>query len=134
MRYPQVYIDVVAGKGRGVFTRRAILEGTIVETAHVIVMSETDRTLIDQTLLHDYIFEWQPNGANMCCMALGNIPLYNHSYSANCEHAMDYSNGTMLITAVRNIAAGEELTINYNGDWNNAEPVWFETAAKEEAP
>ena len=39
---------------------------------------------------------------------------------------MDYESATMSIKTARNIAAGEELTINYNGDWNNAKPVWFD--------
>ena len=70
------------------FTKKAIKAGTVIETSPVIVLSAEDRKLLDQTLLHDYIFEWQPNGENLCCMALGCIPLYNHSYSSNCEYFM----------------------------------------------
>jgi hypothetical protein len=29
------------------------------------------------------------------------------------------------IKTVRRIESGEELFINYNGDWDNAKPVWF---------
>jgi len=28
---------------------------------------------------------------------------------------------------MRDVLAGDELTVNYNGDWNNDKPVWFET-------
>ena len=128
MKYPQLVVAVTGQKGRGVFTRKAIKAATIVETAPVIVMSSADRLLLDKTLLHDYIFEWQPEGADMCCMALGNIPLYNHSYQSNCEYYMEYSNETMYVQAVRDIEAGEELTINYNGDWNNENTVWFDVS------
>jgi SET domain-containing protein len=31
-----------------------------------------------------------------------------------------------MIQTVRDIEAGEEITINYNGDWNDPKPVWFE--------
>ena len=31
------------------------------------------------------------------------------------------------IRTVRKIVAGEELFINYNGDWNDAATVWFDT-------
>lgn len=121
-----LYIGETDNKGRGVFTSSAIKAGVLVETAPVIVMSGADRKLLDQTLLHDYIFEWQPDGADMCCMALGWAPIYNHSYKSNCEYFMDYDENTIRIQTVRNIAAGEELTINYNGDWDNDEKVWFD--------
>jgi hypothetical protein len=41
---------------------------------------------------------------------------------------MDFSQQIMLVKTVRSIAPGEELTINYNGDWNDEKQVWFETA------
>jgi SET domain-containing protein len=39
---------------------------------------------------------------------------------------MNYTDKTISIKTVRDISAGEELTINYNGDWNDEKPVWFE--------
>jgi SET domain-containing protein len=39
---------------------------------------------------------------------------------------MDFENEQISIKSVREIKAGEELLINYNGDWNNAKPVWFD--------
>ena len=126
MLYPQLYIGETESKGRGVFTTKGIKKDTIVETAPVIVMSHEHRLLLDQTLLHDYIFEWQPGGANMCCMALGWIPMYNHSYRSNCEYAMDYDDNTMHIQTMRDIKPGEELTINYNGTWNDKAKLWFD--------
>ncbi len=126
MRNLQLYTGQIENKGRGIFSKKALKAGTIIETAPVIVMNGQDRKLLDQTLLHDYIFEWEPEGIKMCCMALGWVPLYNHSYHSNCEYFMDYDEQTMYIQTVRDIKAGEELTINYNGDWNNEEKVWFE--------
>ncbi len=123
-----LFIGETAGKGRGVFTKKAIKADTVIETAPVIVMTAEDRKNLDKTLLHDYIFEWQPNGENMCCMALGWIPIYNHSYRSNCEYFMDYDDQTMYVKTVREIKAGEELTINYNGPWNDKKKVWFDVA------
>jgi SET domain-containing protein len=111
--------------GRGVFTSEKLKAGTIVEIAPVIVMNQNDRKLLDQTLLHDYIFEWGDD-LKQCCMALGYVPIYNHSYKSNCEYEMDYDDELITIKTVRAIKAGEELFINYNGDWNNAKPLWFE--------
>jgi SET domain-containing protein len=59
-------------------------------------------------------------------MALGFIPIYNHSYSSNCEYFMDFEEEIIQVKTVREIASGEELTINYNGDWNDKKPIWFD--------
>ena len=120
-----LYIDNTKDKGRGVFTRKKIAEGTIIEISPVIVMTGEDRKLLDQTLLHDYIFLWGKN-KDQCCMALGYIAIYNHAYQSNCEYFMEYDNDTMNIKTIRAIDAGEELTINYNGTWDNKEKVWFD--------
>lgn len=128
MLHHTLYIAGTENKGRAVFTTDSIPADTIIEESPVIVMTGEQRKLLDQTLLHDYIFEWQPDGADMCCMALGWIPIYNHSYSSNCEYFMNYEEQTMCIKTVRDIAAAEELTINYNGDWNDTKPVWFDVA------
>jgi hypothetical protein len=60
-------------------------------------------------------------------MALGFVPVYNHSYESNCEYFMDFEKEIIQVKTVRKINAGDELTINYNGDWNNKKPVWFLT-------
>ena len=112
-------------KGRAVITDKKIAAGTVVEISPVIVMPASDRKLLDQTLLHDYIFEWG-NTKKQCCMALGLIPIYNHSYTSNCEYFMDFEEQTIFVKTVRDIRKGEELTINYNGDWNDGKKVWFD--------
>lgn len=122
---PFLYIDKTTGKGRGVFTQNKIAADTVIETAPVIVMTKDERALLDKTLLHDYIFEWGKD-SDQCCMALGWVPVYNHSYGSNCEYFMDFKEETISIKTIRNIEAGEELTINYNGDWNDRKPVWFD--------
>lgn len=114
-----------ANRGRGVFSKEKINANIVIEESPVIVMSAEDRVNIDKTLLHDYIFAWGEN-KDQCCMALGLVPLYNHSYRSNCEYFMDFEEETIQVKTVRAIKAGEELTINYNGDWNDAKKIWFE--------
>ena len=127
MIQPYLFIAPSAGKGRGVFTRRTIPANTIIEVSPVLVMSGEDRKLLDQTLLHDYIFEW---GAlrDQCCMALGYIALYNHAVPSNCEYFMEYGEALIFVKTMRRVRAREELTINYNGPSDNRDPVWFEVA------
>lgn len=120
-----LYIDETKNKGRGVFSHKKIPAHTVIEIAPVIVMSAEERVLLDKTLLHDYIFEWGTD-SKQCCMALGWVPVYNHSPKSNCEYEMNFKDRTISIKTIREIAADEEIFINYNGDWNNKKGVWFE--------
>lgn len=125
MIHASLYIELTQKKGKAVFTNIEIEAGVVVEISPVIVMNSDDRIHLDKTLLHDYIFEWGEK-KDKCCMALGFIPIYNHSYNSNCEYFMDYEEEIIFVKTVRAIKKGEELTINYNGDWNDATKVWFE--------
>jgi uncharacterized protein len=118
-------IHCAGEKGRGVYTAEDLVKGTIVEVSPVVVMTGEERVHLDKTTMHDYIFEWGSR-RDQCCVALGYVSVYNHSYSSNCEYEMDYAYNTITIKTVRSIGAGEELTINYNGTWNNKKKVWFD--------
>jgi SET domain-containing protein len=124
MILPFLFIAPSGDKGKGVFTSEPIEKDTIIEIAPVIIMSKEERKLLDQTKLHDYIFEWG-NEKKQCCMALGYVPMYNHSYKSNCEYEMYFDDAIISIKTVRFVKQGEELFINYNGDWNNKTPLWF---------
>ncbi|HKB44928.1 MAG TPA: SET domain-containing protein [Chitinophagaceae bacterium] len=125
-----LFIAPTSTMGRGVFTTENIEAGTLIEMSPVIVMSNEERKLLDRTLLHDYIFEWGAKKdhpiAIGCCMALGYIPIYNHSYKSNCEYEMDFELEQISVKAVHFIKAGDELFINYNGNWDDSKPVWFD--------
>ena len=111
------------GRGRGVFARQFIPEGTIVERVPMLVFSEKDLESDEgfSTLYH-YAFEW---GKGTVALALGYGSIYNHSYSPNARYD-DHGQRTKVFTAVRDIEAGEEITINYNGEPHIAEPMEFE--------
>jgi|SRR5579871_437370 len=126
MILPSLFFADTEKKGRGVFTSEDIPKNTIVEISPVIILGMDDRELLDKTLLHDYIFEWGDD-KKQCCVALGYVSLYNHSYQSNCEYVMDFDEGLISIKTVHFIKKGEELLINYNGDWNNKTAVWFDT-------
>lgn len=112
-------------KGRGMFALERIPKATIIEVASVVVMDAQDRKILEQTKLNNYIFEWGDD-ERQCCMALGYVPLYNHSYQSNCEYEMDFENETITVKTIREVRKNEELTINYNGDWNSKKEVWFD--------
>jgi SET domain-containing protein len=120
-----LFIGPAGSMGRGVFTSEDLEADLTIEISPVIVMGLEERKLLDQTLLHDYIFEWGED-QKQCCMALGYLAVYNHSYQSNCEYEMDFEANSIRVTTVRPIKAGEELFINYNGTWNDAKPLWFD--------
>ena len=122
---PYLYLKDASDKGRAVFTRQRIPANTLIEESPVIVMNKTDRIHLDKTLLHDYIFEWGTQ-KEKCCMALGYIPMYNHSYKSNCEYFMDFVEVIIQVKTIRVVEKDEELTINYNGNWNDPKRVWFD--------
>ncbi len=125
MILPSLYLDNSPGRGRGVFTQDFIPRETIIEIAPVLVMSADERQWLDRTRLHDYIFVWGERG-DQCAMALGYVPMYNHASPSNCEYEMEWEHALIRIRTVRDIEAGEELFINYQGDWDSNSPVWFE--------
>lgn len=125
MILPILTIAPSGSRGRGVFTTAPIETGTTIEISPVLVLSEADRIHVEKTLLYDYIFEWGEEG-KQCCVAMGYLSMYNHSYDANCDYLMDYEAEQIRITTVRDVEAGEELFINYNADPSDQKKVWFE--------
>jgi uncharacterized protein len=125
MILPCLFIADSLNRGRGVFTSDPLKAGMVIEISPVIVMSSEERILLDQTLLHDYIFLWGKNESE-CCVALGYLSIYNHDYQSNAAYEMDFAESVIRITAVRAIKKGEEIFINYNGTWNDSRPVWFD--------
>lgn len=114
-----IEVRKVRGKGRGVFARELIPEGTEFEKAPILVLPEGP-TL--ETPLIDYVFEWAPDKV---ALVLGFGSLYNHSYEPNARY---YYGGpkAQLYVALRDIQPGEEITINYNSDPEDQAPVGFE--------
>jgi SET domain-containing protein len=130
MIMPCLFISNSPYRGRGVFTSENLTAGMIIEIAPVIIMSPEERVILDQTLLHDYIFLWGKR-ETQCCVALGYVSIYNHDYQSNAEYEMDFEMNTIRIQTVREIRNGEEIFINYNGTWNDQTPVWFDAPPKD---
>lgn len=127
-----VEVKQVAGKGRGVFARRAIRKGEIIERAPVLVLPLSDvmRGPDDWTGLGNYCFEW---GKNRVALALGFGSLYNHSFNPNARYDDEARRLRIKVfSAIRDIEPGEEVTINYNGDPEDRSPVWFRVIERSE--
>ena len=122
---PYLFVQPAGDMGLGVFTSETIGANIIIEVSPVLIMSGEERKLLDQTALHDYIFEWG-DGSAQCIVAWGYASLYNHAYESNCEYEMDYKAGLISIKTIRPIGSGEQLFVNYNGTYNNTASLWFD--------
>lgn len=118
-----VEVKRVKGKGRGVFARRPILEAEVIEEVPVIVLPIDEiRDANDWYGLAGFCFLW---GKGTVALALGYGSLYNHSYRPNALYE-DVGPQTKVFRALRDIAPGEEITVNYNGEPTDRSPVGFE--------
>lgn len=109
-------------KGRGVFATAAIAAGTLIESAPVIIVPPAQCVLLDRTILHDYYFDWDGGtaGAGSGAVALGLVALCNHSRRPRARVRRNLVHMTLDLVALMALAAGEEITIDYNC------PLWFE--------
>jgi SET domain-containing protein len=105
-------------KGRGVFARAPIAAGSLIEAAPVIIVPAAQCALLDKTILHDYYFHWNGDGSG--AVALGLAALCNHSRRPNARVRRNLVQETLDLLALLPIAAGDEVTIDYNC------PLWFE--------
>ena len=128
---PPIRVGVVPGKGRGVFATRNIAAGELIETAPVVIVPAEQVDRIYGTVLEYYVFDWYAD-ASAFAIALGTASLYNHSYLPNVRYLKRFDEGLIEFRALRNIAAGDELVSNYNGDPDDRSPVWFPTLDESE--
>jgi SET domain-containing protein len=109
-------------KGRGVFARKKIRRGTVIERVPVVVMRVQEIfSKAPRTTLADYVFSWGPGKVAFSC---GYGALYNHSFEPNAEY---YASGlrTQVFVALRDIKRDEEITVNYNGNPKGRKQVGF---------
>jgi SET domain-containing protein len=107
---------------RGVFATRDISKGDLIHEAPVIAYPNEEHEFIEKTMLADYAFEY---GANHTAFLLGYGMLFNHSYKPNATYDINFDNHTFDFYAYTDIKAGEEILINYNGEPDNEDPLWF---------
>lgn len=125
---PDIYVDHTGtAKGRGVFAGCEFKAKELVEVAPVIVF----RVHALPRLVATILFQWEELAKvpNTRAIAFGYGSLYNHANPSNMRYEADTVRQAIKFTAVRSIAVGEELTINYNAigggaEWSNDH--WFD--------
>lgn len=126
---PSVYIkDTGTIKGRGVYALRAHAKGETVESCPVVLFTGRYASVPDE--VRKLLFNWGVLAGTEAahCLALGYGSLYNHENPANMRYEADAGLRLLRFVAIRDIAADEELTVNYNavgGGHESAEDTWF---------
>ncbi|HMA14400.1 MAG TPA: SET domain-containing protein-lysine N-methyltransferase [Kiloniellaceae bacterium] len=116
----------IAGKGRGLLAARPIGAGTVIERAPAVRLSPADRAALDRTALFPYCFadpaSYRPeDGArddragHDGLLAFGALTFCNHA--ANPNAAVRWESDSLglwaELTALRDIAEGQEITLFY---------------------
>lgn len=113
--------------GRGVFASRPIPAGAPFHTAHLLIFGADQHAALQQTAASHYVFHVRDDPiaspAAVTGLAMSPISFINHARDASCTFAIDEAAMTVTFTAQCEIAAGEELTIDY-GDF--AEKIGLE--------
>lgn len=128
-KIPSLYVAPSKIGGRGVFTTQKIPKGSIIEVCPVIVTPKKQLKHLDKTELYNYYFQWGDDYEDGAFI-LGYGSLYNHSYKPNAHYLADFEMGTVDFFALKDIAAGEEIFTNYNGDPKNKNKLWFDVKGK----
>lgn len=109
--------------GRGVFATKDIRKGKRFLVNPLFITKKKDYKNLLHTDLSNYWYEWS---RNTFAVAMGHGSFFNHSSSANAEYELDEETKQIFFTAVRSIKKGEEIFINYHGEPNCKDRVWFQ--------
>lgn len=71
-------------------------------------------------VIDQYVIGWS---ADQVCIPLGNVSMYNHSDTPNCEFIKLTETGCVGIVTVKPIKADEELTVSYGATWFDSK--WY---------
>jgi uncharacterized protein len=108
--------------GRGVFALRDIVVDEVIEIAPIVVLPAEDWSSVEQTTLGGYVYDV---GDGRTAVAGGSASFYNHDCPANAVYEADADAGLVTVWAATDIAAGDEVCINYNGDPKSDDQVEF---------
>jgi hypothetical protein len=107
--------------GRAVFARRDVREGEIFERVPVLLIPKSqvfgggEVAQRAGVAISWYVFTWIHPTREYVGLSLGYGSIYNHSETPSAKYQMHLPD-VMEFFALREIKAGEEITIDYRGD------------------
>lgn len=97
--------------GNGVFALRAYKKNEIIEICPAIFLPIKDFENLKKTKMFYYFFEYTNKEF---AVVLGYGSIYNHSYKPNSQYRFNFRKRIMVVRAIKNIKAGQEILFNYN--------------------
>lgn len=100
--------------GYGVFADQPIAQGEMIVEVRCLILNRPIQAL-DEPLV-SYAYQWPYDGEDTA-LGLGEASLFNHSPQANARWITDTDRQLLVFYAQRNIAAQEEILIDYGPDY-----------------
>ncbi|KKQ74038.1 MAG: Nuclear protein SET [Candidatus Woesebacteria bacterium GW2011_GWB1_38_5b] len=122
MKY-SIEVKKIGKKGRGVFALKDFKRGEVIEKAPIIKLTPKERKHCEKTILLYYLYPW--NSLSDAAIALGYGSIYNHSENPNAHWVTLHKSRIMKYRAIKDIEAGEEITVDYNGDYEPDDMDWL---------
>jgi SET domain-containing protein len=119
-----LYIACSAIHGRGVFAKRPFKKGAIIEVCPIMEIPLSYLHQNSALILNYYAFMLDKD-SDRSMLLLGYGSIYNHAAPSNATCFFEEEKRVMSISAVRNIARHEEITINYHGPFDSDDPIDF---------
>jgi uncharacterized protein len=124
----KIYIkeSVISGAGRGVFAKRDIKKGEIIERCPVIEIPPSDTANLTDSILVTYFYYLGPQ-KDRVFITLGFGAIYNHTYAPNAIYKEKLEEEIVEFVAIEDISKDQEITVNYNPEKSeDKNPLWFE--------
>jgi hypothetical protein len=100
-------------------------QGAVIECAPVQVVGRHELPDLESTSIAGHVLLWGEDNQDWA-IAFGYATLYNHSYQPAAYCIKRLHDSSLMMVALRDIAAGEEITVNYNGDPEDWSAVGFD--------
>jgi len=102
--------------GQGVFTREPLPSNTTLEECHHLRLRSNEC----EGMLNDYVYGLEPDendDVEYFSLPLGFGSIFNHADDHNTEYWHDVTRELIIFYTIKNVAAGEQLFINYGNNW-----------------
>ena len=126
----KVYVSKsgILNADRGVYARRDIKKGEIIERCPIIEVPKNDTSNLKESVLVTYFFYFGKNKEQVA-IALGFGSMYNHSDKPNTTYKIKRKDKIIDFIALDDIKKNDEITFNYYNCSNpksKKSPLWFE--------
>jgi SET domain-containing protein len=119
-----LYVSSSLIHGRGVFANRPFRKGSIIEACPILEIPLSYLHQNSELVLNYYAFMLDEE-KDMSMILLGYGSIYNHGAPSSASTEFLPDKKVMVLTAVKNIARHEEITINYHGPYDCKDPIDF---------